>query len=366
MKYVFIGGKNFYSIGGIETYMINLCSNLAQRNHDVIYYCESDKNEIQYLNGFKIVHQKSINNVFINKLFLALKASIKSLLIDTKVDIYHYNATGPALFSWIPILFGKNVIVQSHGLEWKRTKWTSLQRRLLKALHNFVISFNKNIIAVSEEQTEYIKLYNKKKSVTITCAVNIPKISIKSEILTKFNLNREGYFLYLGRLVKEKNPDILIDSFIKSGILNKKLVIAGDNDSDKKFVNYLHQKAKQNPNIIFTGAVRGDDKEMLLKECFVFCIPSTLEGLPITLLEAMSYSKICIASDIPACREALNNNGVYVSVENVEDLVDKMRYVINYYEVIRDIRLSNLKRIKEQFTWDKIVAKYESYCKSIT
>lgn len=365
MKMVFIGGRSIHCIGGIETYMYNLCTYLAQHGHNVTYYCESDKDETEYFNNFRVCHQRSIKNIFLCKLYLGLKATIKSLKNDKDVDIYHYNATGPALSSIIPILLGKNVIVQSHGLEWMRTKWNPLQRKLLKALHDFVMFFSKNITAVSDEQTHYIKANNKKEATTITSAVNLPGKELVSNILEDFGLCCNGYFLFLGRLVKEKNPDILIDAYIKSGLSSKKLVIAGDNKADLKYVNYLHQKSGNNENIIFTGSVGGDDKEKLLKESFAFCIPSTLEGLPITLLEAMSYSKICIASDIPACKEALGNNGIWVKKESVDDMSEKLKFVCGNYESLELLGAANYERVLNFFTWNDIVKKYEGYCNRI-
>lgn len=365
MKIVFIGGRSIHYIGGIETYMYNLCTNLAQRGHHVSYYCESNKNEIEYFNNFRVIHQRSINNVFLCKLYLSFKATIKSLMNDKGVDVYHYNATGPGFFSWIPLLLGKNVIVQSHGLEWKRTKWTAVQRRLLKGLHNFVMFFSKNIISVSDEQSIYIKKHNHRESTTIPTAVNLPEKDFTSNILHDHGLNSNEYFLFLGRLVKEKNPDVLIDAFIKSGITSKKLVIAGDNQNDPTFVNLLHQKAKDRPEIIFTGSVRGFDKEFLIKESFAFCIPSTIEGLPITLLEAMSYAKICIASDIPSCREALGENGIWVIKENIESLAAKLTFVYYNQGNLKNLGNANYERIINFFTWSDITKKYETYCNNL-
>lgn len=363
MKIVFIGGRDIRRIGGIENYMFNLATELVKLGHECIVYCESDRNGSEIINGFKVIYKKSFGGRFLCKPILGLFSTLDALFKQKKVDIIHYNAAGPALFSFITLFSKTKVLVQGHGLEFKRTKYSKFQSKILKTLESFVVFTHKNLIMVSNEQSDYYNKKYNKKCITIPTAVNLPITNINSDILKKNNLEKEGYFLYLGRLVQDKNPDFLIKAFIESEIENMKLVIAGNNDSDIKYVNYLHSLAKNNQNIIFTGAVYGDDKEMLLKECFAFCIPSTLEGLPITLLEAMSYGKLCIASEIPANKEALGESGIWVKYEDVDDLKNKLLYTIKNYEAIRYQKEYNLNRVRKYFTWEDISKQYDDYIK---
>jgi glycosyltransferase involved in cell wall biosynthesis len=158
----------------------------------------------------------------------------------------------------------------------------------------------------------------------------------------------------------------LIEAYILSGISDKKLVIAGNNDSDPDYVNHLHQLSVGHVDkIVFTGAVYGEEKDKLLKECFAFCIPSTLEGMPITLLEAMAFSKVCIASDISACREPLKDSGVWVKVEDVNDLANQLIYLRDNYSNLKWQEKYNFQRIEKMFTWDKIAAMYFNYLEGI-
>jgi glycosyltransferase involved in cell wall biosynthesis len=169
----------------------------------------------------------------------------------------------------------------------------------------------------------------------------------------------------LGRLVKEKNPDILIDAYIRSNISEKKLVIAGSNEYLPEYVEALRELAGKNKKIIFTGAVYNNDKEILLKNCYVFCIPSSIEGLSITLLEAMSYKKAVLASDIKANREGLGDSGIWVKAEDAGDLAEKLVYCINNSGEIKRQEDGNYKRIKEKFTWNIIAKKYIGYINDI-
>lgn len=361
MKIAFIGGRDIHKLGGIENYMYNLATKLVEFGHEPIVYCESNRNYIEWINGFKVVHHRSVGGRFFCKIILSYKSTIQSIFSKDKADIYHYNAWPPSLASWIPRLFGRKAILQGHGLEWKRTKYSSAQQKVMRFMEMITAKMHKNIIMVSQEQTDYFFASYNKKCITIPTAVNMPSDSINSDITSNLGLNNYGYFLYLGRLVQDKNPDYLVKAYIKSGINNIKLVIAGSNDANKGYVEYLHNLAADNPNIIFTGAVYGVDKEMLLKHCFAFCIPSTLEGLPITLLEAMSYKKLCLASDIAANREALGDSGVWCGYENTDDLSEKLCYIIDNCSELEWQKEYNYNRINEAFTWDTVSKQYEQY-----
>ena len=161
--------------------------------------------------------------------------------------------------------------------------------------------------------------------------------------------------------MQDKNPDYLIKAFLKSNISESKLVIAGANDSDPEYVKYLHNLATGSDRVIFTGAVYGLDKETLLKNCKVFCIPSTIEGLAITLLEAMSYAKPVIASDIEANKEGLGDNGIWVKAESEEDLCQAILYCESSIDMLNREAENNYKRVKNHFTWDRISKLYDNY-----
>jgi len=223
-------------------------------------------------------------------------------------------------------------------------------------------TLNKNIIAVSQEQSDYVKNKFNKNCVTIFPGTNIPEQEIVSKnILDDYNLLENKYILFIGRLVEEKRPDLLIKAYNNLEDTDIKLVIAGDNDYSDKYIAKLKQLALNNKNIVFTGSVFNKDKNVLLNNCLLFCSPSELEGLPITLLEAMSYKKICVVSNINAHKEALSENGIYFKKNNIEDLQNKLEYSINNNELGRLGELNYL-RVKQNFTWDIISGKYEQYC----
>lgn len=360
MKIAFIGGRDIHKLGGIEAYTYNLCTELVKMGHEPIVFCESDRDEEEVVNGFKVFHQKSLDSKFKTKPYLGMRAVKKLLKEYPDVKFYHFNHGGPAFLGgpWAR-LHNKTTLIQQHGIEFRRTKWTPLQRFIMKCTEGYSICLcGKYSTSVSLEQVERTEQLYHKHCWYIPTAVNLP-VDIEDEsILDRFNLQHEGYFLYLGRLVQDKNPDYLIKAFIASGVNKRKLVVAGSNDQDPGYVSYLKALATNNGNVIFTDAVYGDDKETLMKHCAAFCIPSTIEGLAITLLEAMSYARICIASDIPANKEGLGENAIWVKAEDVDTLKDAIKHVDSDFESLKVNGQQNYDRIKESFTWPRIATMY--------
>lgn len=366
MKIAFIGGRSFNTPDGIATYMYNLASELVKNGICPIVYCESDENKTEYVNGFKVVHWKSYKSAALTKIILGVKSTLHSLVKEKNVSVFHYNTWAPALIaSYIPPIFGRTVIMQNHGLEWKRTKYSDRQRTLMKTMERIAAKTHKHWTLVSQEQTEYFLSEYKRIGVTIPCAVHIPATIQESDILSRYGLSGNDYFLYMGRLVQEKNPLHLIEGYIRSGISNKKLVICGSNPHITEYENKLYELSKGNSNIIFTGAIFGSDKDVIYRNCFAFCIPSTLEGLPMSLLEAMSYKKVVLSSDIPSCREALGSSGVWVPYEDSKAISDALKNINENYEDFKWQEMANYLRVKDNFSWETTTRLYMDYMFSL-
>ena len=364
----FIGGRDLHTLGGIENYTLNLSQRLVERGYEVVVYSESDHHECLREKGVKVITWKSFHNNLIDKPFCGFLSTLHAFFIEKHVDLFHYNAWGPSLSSWIPLLFGKKSLMQGHGLEWQRTKYSPFQQKIMKMMERITAHLNRNLIMVSQDQTDYFLKQYGRKAVTITPGISIPDcgaIEKENELLQSLDLEKEKFFLYLGRLVQDKNPDVLIQAFLKLNPLHYKLVIAGDNPAAPDYVAYLKQLGHDCKNIIFTGAVFGNKKNALLKNTLAYCIPSTLEGLPISLLEAMSWSRYCIASDIPGCREALGDAGIFVPLDQLCDgFADKMDAFIRAREDGVSAKMEcpqNKKRVSQFFSWDIITYQYIEY-----
>lgn len=366
MKIALIGGRTFHQPDGIGTFMHNLSVELVKLGHEPIYYCESDRDGEEMVDGFRVVYQKSYRSAAKTKILLGLKATCKALFKEKGVEVFHYNGWGPSLLAArLPWLFGRVSLLQGHGLEWKRTKYSLKQQKVMKIMERITASWNCNLTMCSQEQTDFFKEEYGKICRTITGAVNLPGPPQKSDILERFNIKPNNYILFMGRLVQDKNPDYLIKGFLKSQFDDKQLVICGDNPQDAEYVNGLKKLAEGNPNVIFTGAIFDADKDTVFRNCLAYCLPSTLEGLPISLLEGMSYGKVCIASNIPANKEALGESGLWVRAENVEDIETTLNKLFTNFDEYAWQGMANLKRVETEFSWKKKAEEYIAFITEI-
>lgn len=362
MKIALIGGRTFQQPDGIATFMHNLAAELVKLGHEPIYYCESDRNSEEFVDGFRVVHQKSLRSAALSKILLGLRATNHALFKEKGVQVFHYNGWAPSLLSArLPWLFGRISLMQGHGLEWKRTKYSPRQQKIMKIMERITASWNCNLTMCSQEQTDFFKSEYGKTCRTITGAVNLPGPAQESDILERFGIIPNNYILFMGRLVQDKNPNYLIKGFLESDYGEKQLVLCGDNPQDPEFVAHLKSLAGDNKNVIFTGSVFGADKDAVFRNCCAYCLPSTLEGLPISLLEGMSYGKVCIASDIDANKEALGESGIWVKKEDAKDMADKLNELyINFPKYEWQIEY-NTNRVKEHFSWKKKAEEYISF-----
>lgn len=367
MKIVFIGGRGIHILGGIENYMLNLTRELTKLGHECIVWCESDHNEVEMLDGVKVIYHKGPKSNLICKPWCGLKATIKTVFREKCVDVIHYNAWPPSLWCWIPRLFGIPSMMEGHGLEWQRSKYSPKAQKIMKAMEGFTARLNQHLIMCSEGQVKYFKEEYGKESICIPGAVTLPDLSLPNDsgILERFGIAPKKYFLFMGRLVQDKNPDYLIQAFIKAKKEGYKIVIAGSNDAMPDYVEKLHSIGAGHNDVVFTGAVYAQDKAKLLQNAYCFCLPSTIEGLSIVMMEAASYHLPVIASEIEANREFLGDDAVYVKPENESDLVKAIEYAIAHPQEMKQQQFINYQKIVDKYTWDKVALKYVEYLHSI-
>ena len=367
MKIVFIGGRSIHILGGIENYMLNLTRELTKLGHECIVWCESDHRAPEYLDGVKVIYHPGPKSNLICKPWCGLKATLRTIFGMRGVSFIHYNGWGPALGSFIPRLCGIPSLMEGHGLEWQRSKYSPKAQKIMKWMEGLTARMNHHLAMCSEGQVEYFKQEYGKEAVCIPGAVNLPDLDIadKSDILLRYGLEKGKYFLFMGRLVQDKNPDYLINAFIKAQLQGWKLVIAGSNDQMPDYVEKLHSLAADSQDVIFTGAVYAEDKARLLRDAYCFCLPSTIEGLSIVMMEAASYRLPTIASDIDANKEFLKEDAVYVKPENEQDLIEALQYAVTHPDEMEALKAVNYQKIIDTYTWDKVARKYVEYLKSI-
>lgn len=219
----------------------------------------------------------------------------------------HIHAEGPAFFCWIPKLFGKRVICTIHGLDWDREKWRgSVASKFIRGGEKNAVKYADEIIVLSKDVQKYFLETYGRETHFIPNGVNRPEVREAKLITDHFGLEKDSYILFLGRLVPEKGIRYLVEAF-KNVKTDKKLVIAGGSSDTDSFMEELKELAKGDDRILFTGFVQGAMLDELYSNAYIYTLPSDLEGMPLSLLEAMSYGNCCLVSDIPECAEVVED-----------------------------------------------------------
>ena len=201
----------------------------------------------------------------------------------------HIHAEGPAFFAWLPKMFGKRVVVTVHGIDWQREKWQSgLGSKFIHQGEKNAAKYADEVIVLSKGVQDYFKETYGRETHFIPNGVNRPQIREANLIKDKFGLKKDSYILFLGRLVPEKGIRYLVEAF-KNVKTDKKLVIAGGSSDTDSFMEELKDLAKGDDRILFTGFVQGTMLDELYSNAYIYTLPSDLEGMPLSLLEAMSY-----------------------------------------------------------------------------
>ncbi len=367
MKIVFIGGRNPLSIGGIESYTLNLATQLVRMGHEPVVFCESDHEGEEWVNGFRVIHQKSLQSPYLCKPLLGLRATWRTIRHMRDADFIHYNAWPPALWTPLARLGGMHTHMLGHGLEWQRPKYNAFQRTLIRIMEGYTAFINPTLTMCSDAQTRYFHRTYGRECTTIPSATNLPEpdAGMGSDILGRHGLRPQGYFLIMGRLEKGKNPDTLISAFRKLDSPDLRLVIAGE-APEQEFGDLLHSLAHDDPRVVFTGNVYDQDREALLSNAYSFCLPSASEGLSIALLEAMAHRVPVIVSDIPANRELLRyDSALWVSPGDVTDLAQALRIAIDDPERMARSVERNFNLVAQNYTWPVIAARYIDYLQAL-
>ena len=269
-------------------------------------------------------------------------------------DVVHFHAEGPCAMLWLPKLFGKRCVATIHGLDHQRAKWGKLASTYIMLGEKCAVKFADEIIVLSEGVQKYFEKTYGRKTRFIPNGVNKPEIKPAEMIIEKYGLTKDSYILFLGRLVPEKGIRYLIEAF-KEVQTDKKLVIAGGSSDTDEFANELKELAKGDERILFTGFVQGKELEELYSNTYVYTLPSDLEGMPLSLLEAMSYGNCCLVSDIAECAEVVEDKAVTFVKSNVDNLKEKLQMLFNCSNVVAEYKGKAGNFICRKYNWDDVV-----------
>lgn len=353
MKIVVTGLRGFPNIqGGIETHCEKLYPRLVKLGLNVTIVRRSCfVKENPPLKTYQGVYFKDLPAPKIK----GVESAIHTILgvwyaCKQKADIIHIHAIGPSIAIPLAKLLGLKVVVTHHGPDYDRKNWNFLAKFILKTGEFFAAKWADEIIVISTIIKNILKTkYNRDNTTLIYNGVDIYPPSSNDQYIKSLGLTRRKYILAVGRFVKEKEFDKLIQAFSDLNLLGYQLVIAGDSDHETSYSSYLKALAHKK-QVILTGMIKGDMLKELYSHAGLFVLPSSHEGLPITLLEAMSYNIDTLVSNIPANLAVRLPEDHYFRLNQIDHLKQQIQRKIssNKYPVFYNLEAYNWDHIAKQ------------------
>ncbi len=361
LKIAMIGHKRVPSReGGVEIVVEELSRRMACLGNKVDVYNRSgshvsgsafDSIGSELPENIRVITIPTPENKTLNAFVYSFLASLRALF--GRYDVIHFHAEGPAAMCFLPKLFGIRTVVTIHGLDWQRSKWGGFASKYLKFGEKTAARCADEIIVLSDAVRDYFKKEYGRNTVYIPNGITQPDFEEIAEAAEKYGLKKDRYILYLGRIVPEKGIHYLIEAYSDMKT-DMPLVIAGGSSHSEEYFARLKRSA-EGKNIIFTDFVQGRMLRELYSNAYLYVLPSDLEGMPISLLEAMSYSNCCLTSDIPECTQVCGENAVYFRKSSVADLKNKLEYLIKNSDTVLEYKSRAHDYIISKYSWDDVV-----------
>ena len=366
MKIAFIGHKRIPSReGGIEIVVDELATRMVDRGHQVIAYNRSGHNVAgSEFDGVANGHGKRFSYHGVNvvsvptiegKGLAALSSSFFATLqaIRAKPDVIHYHAEGPCVMLRLAHWAGIRTVATIHGLDWQRAKWGKFASTYLKFGERTAAKCADEIIVLSKSMRKYFQEKYGRSTHFIPNGIEYGEPVSAQEITEKYGLHKNDYVLFLGRIVPEKGVHYLIEAFSKLNT-NKKLVIAGGASDSNEYYQHIQQMANQDSRVILTGFIQGQALKELYSNAYIYVLPSDLEGMPLSLLEAMSYGNCCLTSDIPECAEVVEGHAATFQHGSVESLQKKLQELLANDDLVQRYKANAADYIVNKYNWDSV------------
>lgn len=341
--------------GGVEVVVGELARRMATLGHEVTCYDRAGAgmpSEPYERDGYRVVPVRAVDVRGLSALTSSFAATRNALA--SRPDVIHYHAEGPC----VPLRWahraGVRTVATIHGLDWQRAKWGGLASHYIKLGEATAARYADQVIVLSRGNRDYFnKTYNCEATLVPNGITPQPNLSA-SEISKRWELSKDSYILYLGRIVPEKRPDLLIEAFAGLNI-DKQLVIVGESSDTDEYVATLKQASELDSRVLFTGHVDGDLLSELYSNAYCYVLPSDVEGMPLTLLEAMSHGCACITSDIPECADVISGCGVTFPAGDVASLRGALGALLNDPACARRLGESGRERVLTTYDWDSVV-----------
>ena len=340
--------------GGIEKHVEEITRRLAAHGHDVSVFCRMYYTPSGAVcPGVHLLRRPSIHTKHLDTATHVAWSTLEAMA--RRYDIVHFHALGPSLFASLPRLTGARTVVTVHGLDWQRQKWGKLASWALRRCEGPAARFPNRTIVVSRTLREYFREHHHCDAVFIPNGTNLPEPRPARKIL-QLGLKPGKYILFVGRLVPEKGVHFLCEAFQRIDT-DLQLVLAGGHSFSEEYAKLL--KGYESDRVRLLDYVFGDSLEELWSNAYLVAQPSTVEGLSIALLEALSYGRCVLLSDIPENLEVAEGCSVSFRSQDVNDLQTKLEALIRDPARVKSFEERARAHIREHYSWDHVAAATE-------
>lgn len=361
MRIAMIGHKRYGSReGGVEVVVTELARRMAALGHEVTCY---DRGGRDVMTGKKALGERVVDGVRVvpvrtidAKGMAALSSSFFATLaaIKDRPDVIHYHAEGPCVPLPLARRAGIRTVATIHGLDWQRAKWGRLASSYIRLGEKNAARCADEMIVLSRSAREYFREAYGRKTHFIPNGVNVPELRSAWLITERWGLTEGSYVLFLGRIVPEKRPELLLEAF-RGLDTDKRLVIAGGSSDTSGYFDEVRSLAERDPRVIMAGFVQGEPLAELYSNACCYVLPSDVEGMPLSLLEAMSYGRCCVTSDLPECADVLAGTGLTFPRGSAEGLHATLAVALSDAEEAAAMGHDARARARESFGWDSVV-----------
>ena len=336
---------------GIEKYVEEVGSYLAQQGAHVAVYCHAKYvSRRGYYRGIELRFVPTLSTKHLETITHTFLATLHALLQGE--EVFHYQAIGPATLAWLPRLFGRQVLVTVQGLDGDRAKWGRAARYYLKFGEWASCRFPHATIVVSQTLARHYAGRHAKKTIYIPNGFE-PPVRRPPCLIQELGLRKNGYILFVGRLSPEKGCHTLIRAFAQVQT-DKHLVLAGRATFDDHYQRQLLAEAHGLDNVLFTGFVQGPVLQELYSNAYLVAHPSELEGLSISLLQALSYDNCLLVSDAPENIEAVNGVGHSFQTGDSADLAQKLQWLLDQPAQVESTRARVRLQTSSLIDWNAV------------
>lgn len=361
MKIAVIGAKGLPAKqGGIEHYCQEVYPRMVERGHSVDLFARSSYIDSPWLEqyefrGIRVISLPCLKVRGLDALTSSALGAIASS--NTQYDIVHFHAMGPSLMTWIPkIASSAKVVVTCQGLDGHRAKWGKFSSYMLRQGENAAVRFADELIVVSQNLRSYFMETYGRETVYIP---NAPAKYCESDTAfsygTSLGLQQKRYILFLGRLVPEKCPDLLIEAFQTLRPPGWKLVLVGGVSDTGQFVSQIVDMAAKTTDVVLTGELHGSYLAEIVRGAGLFVLPSQLEGLPLAMLEAMQEGIPVIASDIsPHQQLTAEGRGMLFKTGDIESCIRCLAWALDHPNEMAAMARNAQIHIQAHYNWNHI------------